>query len=144
MPFTSTTNVVCGLSFCGSQPDFEGFLWAVRFPPSSKLTPSLFQFDRMQDLPENHFRVSEASWVNIINYYYYYSCPQIVTKCITHFQVPNFRTNYGKHAFKIAIIEIREKILTYRSLRTIAKNFYQASPCPNGYFAISSSNKCLG
>ena len=25
----------------------------------------------MQDLPENHFRVSGASWVNIINYYYY-------------------------------------------------------------------------
>ena len=35
----------------------------------SKLTPSLFQFERMQDLPENHFRVSGASWVNIINYY---------------------------------------------------------------------------
>ena len=28
-----------------------------------------FQFDRMQDLPENHFGVSGASWVNIINYY---------------------------------------------------------------------------
>ena len=26
----------------------------------------------MQDLPENHFRVSGASWVNIINYNYYY------------------------------------------------------------------------
>ena len=32
------------------------------------LTPSLFQFDRMQNLPENHFRVSGASLVNIINY----------------------------------------------------------------------------
>ena len=63
---------VCGLSFSRSQPDFEGFLRALRFPPSSKLTPSLFQFDRMQDLPENHFRVSGASWVNIIHYYYYY------------------------------------------------------------------------
>jgi len=63
-------NVVCGLSFSRSQPDFEGFLRALRFPPSSKLTPSLFQFDRMQDLPENHFRVSGASWVNIINYYH--------------------------------------------------------------------------
>ena len=29
-----------------------------------------FQFDLMQDLPENHLRVSGASWVNIINYYY--------------------------------------------------------------------------
>ena len=28
---------------------------------------SKFQFDRMQDLPENHFRVSGASWVKIIN-----------------------------------------------------------------------------
>ena len=68
MPSTSTTkSVVCGLSFSRSQPDFEGFLRALRFPPSSKLTPSLFQFDRMQDLPENHFRVSGASWVNIIH-----------------------------------------------------------------------------
>ena len=53
------------------QPDFEGFLRALRFPPSSKLTLK-FQFDLMQDLPENHFQVSGASWVNIINYYYYY------------------------------------------------------------------------
>ena len=34
-------NVVCELSFSRSQPDFEGFLRALRFPPSSKLTPSL-------------------------------------------------------------------------------------------------------
>ena len=34
-------NVVCGLSFSRSQPDFEGFLRALRFPPYSKLTPSL-------------------------------------------------------------------------------------------------------
>ena len=27
-----------------------------------------FQFDRMQDLPENHFLVGGASWVNINNY----------------------------------------------------------------------------
>ena len=32
-------NVVCGLSFSRSQPDFEGFLRALRFPPSAKLTP---------------------------------------------------------------------------------------------------------
>ena len=54
--------------FSRSQPDFEGFLRALRCLPSSKLTHSLFQFDHMQDLPENHFRVSGASWVNIINY----------------------------------------------------------------------------
>ena len=36
-PSTSTTNVVCGLSFSRSQPDFEGFLRALRFPPSSKI-----------------------------------------------------------------------------------------------------------
>ena len=34
-------NVVCGLSFSRSQPDFEGFPRALRFSPSSKLTPSL-------------------------------------------------------------------------------------------------------
>ena len=27
-----------------SQPDFEGFLRALRFPPSAKLTPSLIQY----------------------------------------------------------------------------------------------------
>ena len=32
---------LCGLSFSRSQPDFEGFLRALRFPPSSKLTSSL-------------------------------------------------------------------------------------------------------
>ena len=37
-------NVVCGLSFSQSQPDFEGFLRAPRFPPSAKLTPSLIQY----------------------------------------------------------------------------------------------------
>ena len=36
-PSTSTTNVVCGLSFSRSQPDFEGFRRALRFPPCSKL-----------------------------------------------------------------------------------------------------------
>ena len=30
-PSTSTTNLVCGLSFSRSQPDFEGFLRALRF-----------------------------------------------------------------------------------------------------------------
>ena len=33
MPSTSTTNAVCGLSLNRSQPDFEGFLWALRFLP---------------------------------------------------------------------------------------------------------------
>ena len=36
-------NVVCGLSFSRSQPDFEGFLRALRFPPSSKLSLSFFK-----------------------------------------------------------------------------------------------------
>ena len=36
-------NVKCGSSFSGSQPDFEGFLRALRFPPSAKLTSSLIQ-----------------------------------------------------------------------------------------------------
>ena len=29
--------VVCGLSLSQSQPDFEGFLRALRFPPSAKI-----------------------------------------------------------------------------------------------------------
>ena len=33
-------NVVCGLSLSQSQPDFEGFLRALRLPPSAKLTSS--------------------------------------------------------------------------------------------------------
>ena len=44
---------------------FSGFS---DFPLSPKINISKFQFDRMQDLPENHFRVSGASWVNINNY----------------------------------------------------------------------------
>ena len=40
------------------------------FPLSSKkINISKFQFNWMHDLPENHFQVSEASLVNIINYY---------------------------------------------------------------------------
>ena len=39
--------------------------WVFPSPQKSKI--SKFQFDRMQDLPENHFRVSGASWVNINN-----------------------------------------------------------------------------
>ena len=42
------------------------------FPLSSKINISKFQFDRMKDLPENQFRASGNSWVNISNYYYYY------------------------------------------------------------------------
>ena len=40
-PSTSITNVVCGLSFSRSQPDFDGSLLLLRSPPSSKSTPSL-------------------------------------------------------------------------------------------------------
>ena len=29
----------------------------------------------MRNLPENHFRVSGAPWVNIINYFYYMAKP---------------------------------------------------------------------
>ena len=35
--------------------------------PFSKINISKFQFDRMQDLPENHFRVSGAFEVNIMS-----------------------------------------------------------------------------
>ena len=39
-PSTSTTNVLCELSFSRSQPDFEGLFRALRFLPSSKSTLS--------------------------------------------------------------------------------------------------------
>ena len=45
-----------------SERFFSGFSG---FPLFSKINISKFQFDRMQVLPENHFRVSGASWVNI-------------------------------------------------------------------------------
>ena len=35
------------------------------FPFSSKINISKFQCDRMQDLPGNQLRLSEASWVDI-------------------------------------------------------------------------------
>ena len=37
------------------------------FPSPKKINISKFQFDWMQDLPENNFRVSGAFWVNINN-----------------------------------------------------------------------------
>ena len=40
-PSTSTSNVVCGLSFSRSQPDLEGFLRTLGFPSSAKSTPCL-------------------------------------------------------------------------------------------------------
>ena len=55
--------LVVGSLLC-SERFFSGFSG---FPLSSKINISKFQFDRMQDLPESHFRVSGASWVNIIN-----------------------------------------------------------------------------
>ena len=51
-------NVVCGLSFTRSQPDFNGFLRALRFSPSSKLTPSLIPID-------NGSFTEGLSWINI-------------------------------------------------------------------------------
>ena len=54
------------LSSKGFFSEFSGF------PLSSRINISKFQFNQMQDLPENHFRVSGASWVNINDYYYYY------------------------------------------------------------------------
>ena len=57
--------LVVGSLLC-SERFFSGFSG---FPLSSKINISKFQFDRMQDLPENHFWVSGASWVNINNNY---------------------------------------------------------------------------
>ena len=45
-----------------------GSPWFKSSTAPKKKNISKFQFDRMQDLPENHFRVSGASSVNITNY----------------------------------------------------------------------------
>ena len=37
-------NVACGLSFSRSQPDFEGFLRALRFPPRSPIKVALLNW----------------------------------------------------------------------------------------------------
>ena len=70
--FDSGLVATCGLSlllvlysalrgFSPGSPEFSPFL-------NSNIPK--FQFDQMQELPENHFRVSGASCrVNIINYY---------------------------------------------------------------------------
>ena len=62
-PSTSTTNVVCGMSFGQSQPDFEGFLRVLRFPPSSILTPSLNPIFRT--LLITVLCTEGLSWINI-------------------------------------------------------------------------------
>jgi len=54
-------------SFLCSERFFSRFS---SFPLSSKINISKFQFNQMRDLPENHFQVSGASWVNINHYYY--------------------------------------------------------------------------
>ena len=61
---TSGLQLAVGSLLCSerSLPRFSGF------PLPSKINISKFQFDRMQDLPENHFRVSGASWVNFNKY----------------------------------------------------------------------------
>ena len=56
-------------TFLSSERFFSGFS---DFPLSLKINISKFQFDHMQKIPENHFWVGGASWVNIINYYYNY------------------------------------------------------------------------
>ena len=57
--------LVVGSLLC-SERFFSGFSG---FPLSSKINISKFQFDWMQDLHKNHFRVRGASLVNISNYY---------------------------------------------------------------------------
>ena len=44
------------------------FLWVLQFFLSLKTNISKSQFDWMWDLPQNHFRVSGASWLNIKRY----------------------------------------------------------------------------
>ena len=69
--FDSRTNVICGLSLLlvlYSAP--RGFSPGTPvFPSSQKPTFPNSNSIRMQDLPENHFAVSGASWVNIMIYY---------------------------------------------------------------------------
>ena len=56
------TNGLSWLLVLDSAP--RGFsLGSPVFPSPQKINISKFQFDRMQDLSENHFRVSGASWV---------------------------------------------------------------------------------
>ena len=57
--------LVVGSLLCSSERFFSVFSG---FPLSSKINITKFQFNWMQDLPENHFWVSGASWVNISNY----------------------------------------------------------------------------
>ena len=55
---------VLGSLLC-SERFFSGFSG---FPLSSKTNIFKFQFDGMQDLPEDHVRVNGASWVNNTDY----------------------------------------------------------------------------
>ena len=63
----ASSRLTCLLVLYSSSRDF--FSRFFNFFLSSKINISKFQFDVMQDLPEDHFRVSGASWVVIINYY---------------------------------------------------------------------------
>ena len=56
----SGLKLVVGSLLC-SERFFSGFS---SFPLSSKINISKFQFDQMQDLPENHFQVSGLSFLS--------------------------------------------------------------------------------
>ena len=77
-PSTSTTNVVCGLSFSRSQPDFEGFLRALRFPLSSNSTPSLIHLAVVLCSEVIYgsvvFRCRSPSWLHSFFYPTSFSC----------------------------------------------------------------------
>ena len=75
---------VVGSSLC-SERFVSGF---TGFPLFSKIKISKFQFHRMQDLLENQFRVSGASWVNINSYYNYYYGVVFVALPLSLFKLP--------------------------------------------------------
>jgi len=86
--------LVVGSSLC-SERFFPGLF---SFRPSSKINNSKLQFDRMQDLPESHFRLSGASWVNINNYYSY--SPQKVQVGEGIIQILLRRTFVARHLLR--------------------------------------------
>ena len=64
------------------------------FPSPQKPTFPNTNSIRMQDLPENHFAVSGASWVNIIIYFIYWSFGYIIMISIIKILLVGYSTRY--------------------------------------------------
>ena len=136
-------NVVCGSSFSRSQPDFEGFLRALRFPPSAKLTPPSICKTRLITV-----QCTEGlSWVNI-------RIIIIITRLLAEVSYLVVCISWSFHGYHICCLRQPrkyyentngEKVRTgYTFIGFALLCFQTVTSCPlRGLFSIGSETKQL-